>query len=198
MTDPVLVTKVCRGCRVEKTGSEFYVRPSFRGGLDTYCKTCRREQVRQRAAQARAEMGDELWRDLNRRIVAKSRATTGNVNGRAYNKARSDALEALKNRHRTEFEHLFLLARRGELDQIAVGTSPDSHLGTRTRPRVPGSFADVPPTSATPAPEDVRPVVNGAGRGQSSAPPPPSGAPTAVPGNAARFPGTAPPNGDAA
>jgi hypothetical protein len=74
-----------------------------------------------------------------------------------------------------------------------AGTS-DASVFTTGR----GNLADVPPTSATPAPEDARHVVNGAGRGQSSAPPPPSGAPTAVPGNAARFPGTATPSGDAA
>lgn len=61
-------------------------------------------------------MGDEAFLREQRRVVDRHRRRTNNRTGRAYSQARIKATKALIDAHRAEFDHLLLLARRGELN----------------------------------------------------------------------------------
>lgn len=115
MSAPALTTKTCRSCGEDKSLTEFYRGARNADGLRWTCKTCDIAAAKAREARRRVEMGEEAWLERNRRIVAASRRRTGNKSGIAYMRARTRALQALADLHRKEFEHLLLLARRGEL-----------------------------------------------------------------------------------
>lgn len=116
MSAPVVLTKRCRDCGETKPASEFHVQATARDGLRPYCKPCTIARVNASVARRRAAMGDEAWYAHRRAQVNASRRRTGGAAGLAYNRARYAAFQALADRHRKEFEHLLLLARRGELD----------------------------------------------------------------------------------
>lgn len=120
MTAPVVLTKWCRDCGETKPASEFHARPGRRDGLNTYCKPCTIARVNASVARRRAAMGDETWRARERERSAATRKGSGADAHRAYMRARSAATWELVRRHRKEFDHLLLLARRGELNTKAA------------------------------------------------------------------------------
>lgn len=109
---PELLTKKCARCSETKPAAQFSVSG---GRLSSWCKPCMNEATKARKAARRAEIGEEAFLEYQRQIVARVRAKNGGVKDRAYMKARAQALKALRERHQTEFDHLLLLARRGEL-----------------------------------------------------------------------------------
>jgi hypothetical protein len=98
-----LAFKHCPDCDTTKPVAEFHRHPKTRDRLQVRCKPCFNAYERERRATRRAAMGEEAWLEYQRQIIRRHRQKTGNVQGKAY---------AL---HRDEFEHLLLLARRGEL-----------------------------------------------------------------------------------
>lgn len=115
MSDLKLATKQCTKCKETKPASEFYRNRRRPDGLQDQCKPCASASVKAARARRRAEMGEEAWLALQRDIVRRHRERTGLDRDRAYNRAQNQALATLRDRHRTEYEHLLLLARRGEL-----------------------------------------------------------------------------------
>lgn len=69
-----------------------------------------------------AEMGEEAWLAHKREITRRSRARRGMASERAYSRAARQATTALIERHRREYDHLLLLARRGELESIGAAS----------------------------------------------------------------------------
>ena len=108
---PVPLVLHCNACDTDKPAVEFYAYSPTR------CKDCCRDYQTRRRAERRAEMGDAAWLAHQRAIVARHRANGGNVKTRAYARAQAAALRALVDLHRAEYEHLLLLARRGELQR---------------------------------------------------------------------------------
>jgi hypothetical protein len=110
-----LVTKVCRSCHEKKPASEFHRASKNRDGLHSYCKRCTSEITRRNRERRIAELGEEVVRQAERRIVSRHRRLTRNATGRAYDQRRAQAVARLIKLHRDEFDHLMTLARRGEL-----------------------------------------------------------------------------------
>jgi hypothetical protein len=116
VTDLAVAMKRCTKCGEVKNLSEFYQTPRVADGHSSSCKTCQREAKKQHSAQRRAEMGDDAWLALQAARTAKSRKKPHvREKGNEVNKRRWLALAALRDRHRAEYEHLLLLAKRGEL-----------------------------------------------------------------------------------
>lgn len=113
-----LMTKRCSKCGQTRPASKFYRNTKSKDGLHGWCKECVDRGVKERAARRRAEMGEEAWLAHKAEITRRSRARRGMVAERAYSKAVREATSALVDRHRQEYEHLLLLARRGELEAI--------------------------------------------------------------------------------
>lgn len=114
----VLLEKRCTKCDTVKPLSEFHRNKTAVDGRHAWCKPCSRQYQRERQAKAREEMGEEAWLVSRAAITRRHRERTGNATGKAYERARRAALEALRELHPNEFEHLFLLARRGELPPV--------------------------------------------------------------------------------
>ena len=116
----VVATKCCTKCGEMKPASAFYRNRSTKDGLQGHCKQCASEDVAARAARRRAEMGEEAWLAHQAEITRRSRERRGMAAERAYSKAVREATSALVARHRREYDHLLLLARRGELDAAGL------------------------------------------------------------------------------
>lgn len=110
-----LAEKRCTKCDEAKSLVEYSPSRRHRDGLHSWCKACNNEDVKRRKAERRAEMGESVWLAHASAIVRKHRERTGNAYDKEYNRARRKALAVLTDRHRVEFDHLLLLARRGEL-----------------------------------------------------------------------------------
>lgn len=110
-----LATKTCTKCAETKPLTEFHRNQRHADGLSSSCKECNRADSAQRTARRRAAMGEDAWRSHVAAVVAKHRAKTGNAMGKQYRRDTYAAQQALIDRHRREYEHLLLLARRGEL-----------------------------------------------------------------------------------
>lgn len=115
MTAMEPVVKTCTKCGETKPLSQFHRNRRSPDGHQTYCKPCMNEGVRQRQQRRRNEIGEEAYLAIQRDIQRRHRERTGNRKGRQYEQAKYRAFRALADRHEVEFEHLFLLARRGEL-----------------------------------------------------------------------------------
>lgn len=120
-TAPELATNQCRTCGDVKPLSEFHRSTSHRSGYRNDCKDCAKAKVYENQAEWRALLGDEAYNRRKRVITANSRRRTGNASGRAYGRAQSLAVAVLRERHRKEYDHLLLLARRGELTRADIG-----------------------------------------------------------------------------
>jgi hypothetical protein len=59
----------------------------------------------------RDELGDEAFREYRRTIVAKSRARTGDISGKASQAAYNAALFMLRELHRDQFDALLARER---------------------------------------------------------------------------------------
>lgn len=112
-----LLTKRCHDCGTVKPASDFYLQRYKSGnrGLRSICKLCENTRVMTRRAARRAEMGEAAFRAHQNLISQRSRARTGNAWGIQYDRDKRRARQALINLHRDEYDHLLLLARRGEL-----------------------------------------------------------------------------------
>lgn len=118
MTESVtLIIKRCRGCSEVKPASAYHLMKSAKDGLYPYCKPCNRERVRLSTQRRRERMGEEAWLESQRKSVEKSRIKRGSVNEREYAKAKNKAFTTLASRHQKEFDFLFTLAKRGELEE---------------------------------------------------------------------------------
>ena len=115
-----LAEKRCRKCGEMKPLTEFHRNRSNTDGRTGSCAKCETEMVKARAAERRAEMGEEAWLAHQAEIQRRHRQRTGGARDRRYNADRYKATQALIERHRSEFDHLLLLARRGELDTIGA------------------------------------------------------------------------------
>jgi hypothetical protein len=114
-----IIEKVCLGaCGESKPLSQFHKAPQMRDGRANHCKVCATAESIERRKRQRERMGDEAYRAHQALIVKKSRQKRGYSQERDYSKAQREALWALVDRHRREFDHLFLLARRGELESL--------------------------------------------------------------------------------
>ena len=115
MNDIELAEKTCLQCGETKGMAEFYRDVRKADGRHTYCKPCARARAKENAARRRAVMGEEAWRELQRSIVAKSRARPeGRNQSRAYQRARGRALQRLADLHRSEYERLLTIELREE------------------------------------------------------------------------------------
>lgn len=112
-----VLSKRCPGCEATKPATDFYRSRSTKDGYHSWCKVCSRAATDAAAQRRRAEMGEEAWLADKREKVARSRERRGMASEREYRKARKAATNALINNHRAEFDHLLLLARRGELSR---------------------------------------------------------------------------------
>ena len=121
MSAPELAEKRCTKCGETKPLSGFHRNRRAADGHHYWCKPCMTAYTNERAAIRRAEMGEEAWLAHQREITRRHRERTKNAKGKEYQAAKNRAISVLMERHRTEFEHLLLLARRGELE--AVGAS---------------------------------------------------------------------------
>lgn len=110
-----LLTKRCTECETDKPASEFHKDRSKRDGLRSACKSCITERVKQYRQERIDQFGLDYVRRQERLAVERHRRRHGPEKDREYNRARNEAVRVLIERHRAEFEHLFLLARRGEL-----------------------------------------------------------------------------------
>jgi hypothetical protein len=110
-----LAFKHCPDCDTTKPVAEFHRHPKTRDRLQVRCKPCFNAYERERRATRRAAMGEEAWLEYQRQIIRRHRQKTGNVQGKAYARDKFRAVQVLIDLHRDEFEHLLLLARRGEL-----------------------------------------------------------------------------------
>lgn len=114
-----LAEKPCTKCGEVKPLSEFYRNKTKRDGRHCACKVCHRASTDAAQERRRAAMGEDRFKELQRIKVQYHREITGNVTGKEYARAVWRATQVLKGRHRKEYEHLLLLARRGELTEDA-------------------------------------------------------------------------------
>lgn len=116
MTAVDLATKRCCACGEVKNLSEFHRNRSMPDGLRSDCKPCAIARVKASQAKRRAEIGEAAYLAERRAQVAKSRQDPRVA--RAHDEdslARRAAARELRERHRAEYDHLVLLAKRGEL-----------------------------------------------------------------------------------
>ena len=106
--------KRCIECGEVKALSQFYRNKSGRDGYKARCKTCHRRSSDAARARRRAELGEDAYLAEHRAAVGRYRQRNPGAAAKAA-KPRAEALKALVARHRREYEHLLLLARRGEL-----------------------------------------------------------------------------------
>lgn len=118
MTAVATTTKVCKTCGEAKSLTDFSPNKTTRDGLAQRCKPCVNEDVKRRRAQRIEQLGkDEVLRQ-EREYLARWRKRTGDVNNKEYGRIKRAATQRLIDLHRSEFEHLMLLARRGELVEV--------------------------------------------------------------------------------
>lgn len=116
MSTVELLVKTCTACNETKPASEWYRNRARKDGLAAECKACARSRVDASKARRRQELGEAEYLRRQREIVARSRKKRGMKREREYRRAQRAAHQELANRHRKEYEHLLLLARRGELE----------------------------------------------------------------------------------
>ena len=110
-------TKVCSLCGDDKPLSQFYKNRVRRDGLDGWCADCKREATKRSIARRRAEIGADAWKKHQRDIQRKYRRNESNrERNRQINRRIATATRHLRERHRDEYEHLLLLAKRGEIE----------------------------------------------------------------------------------
>jgi hypothetical protein len=148
MTELAVTSKVCSKCGETKPLIEFYAKKGGRGGLASACKQCELAAVVAGKQRRREQMGEEAWLAHQRGIVRRHRDRTGSARDRAYAVAYTKALAVLRDRHRAEFEHLLLLAKRGELE----------HLITEPSNRNPHVANNIPATEGTTMTDTPQPV----------------------------------------
>lgn len=117
MSTLTLIEKACTRCGETKPLSQFHRNRNSPDGHASACKPCRIAGVKAAQDKRRAEMGEEAYLAM---VAANQRARRrlnddAEAYDRDYMRARHQATAALIDRHRDEFEHLLLLARRGEL-----------------------------------------------------------------------------------
>lgn len=112
-----VLSKRCTKCGEIKPVSDFYREKHKRSGYHSHCKVCHRASTKAAQARRRARMGEDAWLAHQRELVARSRERRQMSSERTYSKARWDATQTLIQRHQSEFDHLLLLARRGELSE---------------------------------------------------------------------------------
>ncbi len=112
-----LIEKTCTKCGETFPLSGFYRNRSTPDGRARWCKACSYAASKASSDRLRAEVGEEAWRAHRTAIVVKSRQRNGNASGKENQKAQRAAFRVLRDRHRKEWEHLLLLARRGELPE---------------------------------------------------------------------------------
>lgn len=115
MSTVVVAVKRCTKCEETKPLTEFHRQSKSPDGRCWHCKPCTLDRIRRNAERRRAEMGEDAWREYRRQTQRRHRERTGNLNGKKIDRARRQAIAALIENHRDEFEHLRLLAKRGEL-----------------------------------------------------------------------------------
>ena len=100
--------KACSTCGETKPLSEFHRNAKAKDGREYSCKPCTNERVKTSHERRRQEMGEDEWRRYRREVVAKSRQKPSVRNrGRQQQKAYSDALSELRERHQKEFDALY-------------------------------------------------------------------------------------------
>ncbi len=107
-------TKQCTKCGESKNLHEFHIVTCHPDGLAYCCKLCARAAAKRNAIKRREAMGDEEWLRRNRAATRKTRILHGTESNREQVRAYTRATAALRGLHRTEFDHLYLLAKRGE------------------------------------------------------------------------------------
>lgn len=112
-----LAEKRCGTCGVVKSLADFHRNSRSRDGRAYNCRDCAVAKKNESNERVRARIGDERFKEIQRARVAQHRKRTGNAKGREYEAAKTAALRVLRDRHRKEYEHLLLLARRGELNE---------------------------------------------------------------------------------
>ena len=112
--DVVVASKRCNDCGKEKNLAEFYKHSTNADRLHGRCKDCARKRARERAAERRALVGEEVWKERQRDAIARYRATSAErrARDREINRARSAAVSRLIELHRAEYDHLLLLEKR--------------------------------------------------------------------------------------
>lgn len=101
-----LATKTCSRCGETKPLTAFHRHSRMLDGRRSDCAECARALTKLYQERKRAEIGDEAWREMTRLKVREHRERTGNERGKAYDRARYRASEALIRAHHSEFERL--------------------------------------------------------------------------------------------
>ena len=162
-TAPVLATKQCTTCGEMKSLSEFHRQRTAKDGLRNECKPCAVARSMAWQARKRAEIGEEAWKEHQRRIVQRTRAKNGTENNLRQSIAYRKALAALRERHRKEFDALYAIALREE--ELTVASSDLAGAGTAPIPAAGSEHGAVEQTAGLSSP-----VVSRSTSGKDGAP----------------------------
>lgn len=119
------VERTCTKCEAVKPGSAFYVKDG--GRFSSWCKDCDKAAVKASQARRRELMGDEAYREMRRKIAARSRRYPEVAErGRTETRARGAALQRLSQMYPDAFAALL------RQERSARGLDPEAIRGPRT------------------------------------------------------------------